>query len=341
MGNAGYVGIDVHRRRSVVVRMGPNGEALETTKLHNDPAALAAVLATSGPEAEVVMEATYNWYWAADVVAASGASLHLAHPLGVKGFAYRRLKNDERDATDLADLLRMGRLPEAWVAPPPVRELRELTRHRVKLVQTRSGIKAGVHAVLGKQGRLVGLSDIFGVDGRRRLEKIELDPAYRTRLDSQLRLIDVLDEEVEALDKEIARRLGGHSGYHAIQAIPGVGPVLAGVMVAEIGDVSRFPTPRHLCSWAGLTPRHRESDTKVRRGGITKQGSRLLRWAAVEAACRPGQSEQWLSRWGKGVAERSGSKVVAHVAVARRILTLAFYGLRDGEIRCLVARADG
>ena len=78
----------------------------------------------------MVLEATYGWYWAADVLAAAGAEVHLAHPLGVKAFSYRRVKNDERDAADLADLLRMGRLPEAWIAPPEVRELRELTRYR-------------------------------------------------------------------------------------------------------------------------------------------------------------------------------------------------------------------
>jgi transposase len=81
-----------------------------------------------------------------------GARVHLAHPLGVKGFAYRRVKNDERDAADLADLLRMGRLPEAWIAPPATRELREQVRHRAKLVALRSGLKSQVHAVLAKQG---------------------------------------------------------------------------------------------------------------------------------------------------------------------------------------------
>ena len=90
------------------------------------------------------------------------ASVHLAHPLGVKGFAYRRVKNDVRDAADLADLLRMGRLPEAWIAPPHERELRELVRHRAKLVALRSGLKAQVHAVLAKQGLLPEVSDVFG-----------------------------------------------------------------------------------------------------------------------------------------------------------------------------------
>jgi len=100
----------------------------------------------------VVLEATYGWYWAVDALRAQGARVHLAHPLGVKAFEYRRVKNDERDAADLADLLRMGRLPEAWIAPPATRELRELVRHRAKLVGLRSHCKAEVHAVLAKCG---------------------------------------------------------------------------------------------------------------------------------------------------------------------------------------------
>jgi transposase len=96
--------------------------------------------------------------------------------LGVKGFAYRRVKNDVRDATDLADLLRMGRLPEAYLAPPAVRELRELVRHRARLVALPSGLRAQVHAVLAKQGVRVRLSDLFGVTGRSLLDGVPLDP---------------------------------------------------------------------------------------------------------------------------------------------------------------------
>jgi hypothetical protein len=99
-------------------------------RIDNDPVALGLEIGKAGPNPEVVLEATYGWYWAVDVLAEAGAVVHLAHPLGIKGFAYRRVKNDVRDAGDLADLLRMGRLPEAWIAPPATRELRELVRHR-------------------------------------------------------------------------------------------------------------------------------------------------------------------------------------------------------------------
>jgi transposase len=116
------VGIDLHRQRSVIVRMTEDGRKLETVRITNSPAALRAVIARAGKNPKVVIEATYGWYWAVDVLEAAGAEVHLAHPLGVKAFSYRRVKNDERDAADLADLLRMGRLPEAWIAPPEIRE---------------------------------------------------------------------------------------------------------------------------------------------------------------------------------------------------------------------------
>ena len=142
------VGIDLHRRRSVIVRMDQTGERLGSARIDNDPMTLMAEIGMAGEHPQVVLEATYGWYWAADVLQEIGAEVHLAHPLGVKGFACRRVKNDVRDAADLADLLRMGRLPEAWIAPPAVREVRELVRHRAKLVAWRSGVKASVHAVL-------------------------------------------------------------------------------------------------------------------------------------------------------------------------------------------------
>jgi transposase len=127
--------------------------------------------------------------------------------------------------------------------------------------------------------------------------------------------------------------LAGHAGYQAVQVVPGVGPTLAAIFVAEIGEVDRFASAAHLASWAGLTPRHRESDTVVRRGPITKQGSTLVRWAAVEAA-QGARNAGWLSEARTRIAARRGRNI-ATVAVARKLLTLVYYGLRDGHIRAL------
>ena len=277
-------------------------------RIDNDPLALAAEIGKAGEQPEVVLEATYGWYWAADVLAEAGARVHLAHPLGVKGFAYRRVKNDERDAADLADLLRMGRLPEAWIAPPAVRELRELVRHRAKLVALRSGLKAQVHAVLAKQGVQVPCRTCSGRVARAELAAAPLDrrlpgPGERLR-----RLIDAFDFEIDAWPTGwIAARLATDPGYRAIQAIPGVGPVLGRGVRGR--DRRRHPlrlAPGTCARWAGLTPRHRESDTTVHRGRITKQGTTLVRWAAVEAVQRIPPRRRARSPPGPQITERRG-----------------------------------
>ena len=209
-------------------------------------------------------------------------------------------------------------------------------RYRAKIVAVRSGLKAQVHAVLAKAGVLIPVSDLFGVGGRQRLAKVPLGAAYVQRVISLLELIDALDAHETRFSIMVADQLRGHAGYQAIQQLPGVGPILGAVFVAEIGDVHRFADPAHLCSWAGLTPRHHESDTVVRRGHITKQGSKLVRWAAVEAIQRhPATSKIALDR--TRIESRRG-KNIAKIAAARKLLTLVYYGLRDGHIRALAPR---
>ena len=333
------VGMDLHRRRSVLVRMTEDGRRLGTARITNSPAELRRAIAGAGKNPRVVLEAAYGWYWAADVLQAAGAEVHLAHPLGVKAFTYRRVKNDEKDAADLADLPRMGRLPEAWIAPVEIRELRELTRYRLKLVQRRSGYKDQVHAVLAKLGIPVTCSDIFGAAGNIWLDELPLPQPYAGKVASLRTLIAGLGTEIALLDAVISDLLAGHDGYRALQALPGIGPVLAAVIVAEIGDIRRFSSPAKLCCWAGLTPRHRESDLKVARGHITKQGSRVLRWAVVEAiqhqpATSPVRAvkDRIIARRGKEATN------IAKTAAARHLLTAVFYAMRDGQARSLAAR---
>jgi transposase len=222
------VGIDLHRHRSVLIRMTESGERLGGVRINNDPYAFRSALEDAGEHPEVVLEATYGWYWAADLLAELGAEVHLAHPLGVKGFAYRRVKNDFLDAADLADLLRMGRLPESWIAPPEVRELRELVRHRAKLVHLCTSLRCQVHAILAGHGVTIPVSDLFGVQGSKLLSQVKLPAASQYRLDSLLQLIESLDHHITQTAQLTADRLRDDPGYAAVQTIPGVGPILGG-----------------------------------------------------------------------------------------------------------------
>jgi len=196
----------------VIVRKSSDGELLSKIHIDNDPMTMAQAVAAAGPVPDVVLEATF-------------------------------------DATDVVDLLRLGRLAEAWTAPPEVRELRELVRYRHKLMRLRAGLKAQVHAVVGKHGVLPSRGDMFGLGGNAQLDAPELPMAYSFRLESLRDLIAAYTCDIVSLDRRIHTQLHDDTGYNAIQAIHGVGPVLAAVFVAEAEPARTQPAD-------GLVHRH-------------------------------------------------------------------------------------
>jgi transposase len=172
---------------------------------------------------------------AADVITEAGGRVHLTHPLGIAGFENRRVKNDRIDARLLADLLRMGRLPESWIPPESVRHQRELVRYRRKLSQLRAGVKAQVHAVSGKEGLLPPVNHLWGPGGNVWLDETDMAEAYETMVRSLRRLIKAYDSELTKLDARIAAEFKGHPGYETIQQLHGVGPVFAATFVPSWG----------------------------------------------------------------------------------------------------------
>jgi transposase len=268
----------------------------------------------------------------------AGYEIHLAHPLRTRAIAAARVKTDAVDAKTLAHLLRADLLPEAYVAPRELRDLRELLRHRIALTGIRSALKNRVHAILAKHGITRQHSDLFGKGGREFLDALQLREASRPRLDSLIALIDDFDREIEATSREIEQRAKADDRVEVLMQIRGVGRYTAMLIIAEVGDIRRFPDARHLCAWAGLSPTVRSSDGKARLGRISRQGSPALRWALVEAAQKCTTGGGPLRENFERIAKRRGRKI-AKVAVARQILTLSYYGLRDGEIPCLARRS--
>jgi transposase len=328
------VGIDLHRKRSHVAALDEHGGELFSRRIVNDPDTFVALLGELDGESKIALEATYGWEWLADLLEDHGYELHLAHPLRTKAIASARVKTDAVDARTLAHLLRADLLPEAYVAPRELRDQRDLLRQRVVLTQMRTALKNRVHALIARQGIQHAHADLFGPGGLRFLDKLQLRPDPRARLQTLLRLIADFDREIDALAHEIDRRAKHDPRVDVLRQIYGVGRYLGMLIVAEIGDIERFPSARHLCAWAGLTPTVRSSDAKARLGHISRQGSVALRWALVEAAQKACQGGGPLRQDFERIAKRRGRKI-AKVAIARKILTLCYYGLRDGEIRCL------
>jgi transposase len=311
-----------------------HGQQQLSRRIANDPAAFLELLAGIDGECRVAVEATYGCEWLADLLEDAGYEVHLAHPTRTKAIAAARVKTDAVDARTLAHLLRTGLLPEAYIAPPGLRDLRDLLRHRATLVHLRTSIKNRVHALLARQGILPDHSDVFGPAGRAYLAELELPDGPRRRLDSLMALIADFDREITTTTSEIDQRAKADQRVKLLCQIRGIGRYTAMLIIAEIGEVKRFPTAKHLCQWAGLTPTVRSSDGKARLGHISRQGSTILRWALCEAAQHTPTGGGPLRAQYERIAKRRGSKI-ARVAVARQILTLCYYGLRDGEIRCL------
>jgi transposase len=333
------VGIDLHRSRSHLAVIDDEGEVLLSRRIVNDPATFLELLAEIEGDCRVALEATYGWEWLADVLQDAGYELHLSHPLRTKAIASARVKTDAVDAKTLAHLLRTGLLPEAYIAPRELRDLRDLLRHRVALTRMRSSLKQRIGAILARRGIQRPYSDMFGPAATRFLAELELPEAPRRRMLSTLALVDDFTREINLTTEEIEARAKADPYVEVLCQIRGVGRYIAMLVIAEVGEVSRFRTARQLCSWAGMTPTVRSSDQRIRLGRISHQGSPALRWALVEAAQHATRGGGPLRESFERIAKRRG-RSIAKVAIARKILTLCFYGLRDGEIRCLAPRAN-
>ncbi len=325
-----YIGVDLHRKRSQIAVVDEVGKVLANRNVASTGPEILRVFGEVAPDPtpiRVAFEATFGWGWFADLLRDAGVEAHMAHPLATKAIASARVKNDSVDARTLAQLLRSGMLPEAWIAPPEVREARRLVRMRVGLVRLRSRLKAQVHAVLAEHGVANPVSDLFGKGGRKLLDELKLPDLSQNRVQACLRLVDDLGTEIQIADTEILALFETDPRTERLLPIPGIGPTTAAIILAEIGDITRYPDARHLCAWAGLTPTEHSSAEHTRRGHISKQGSRWLRWIMVEAATHALDNPE-LGRFFTGIERRREAKI-ARVALARRLLTLVFYALRD------------
>ncbi|PZG95245.1 IS110 family transposase [Streptomyces sp. NTH33] len=297
----------------------------------NVPGGVEPVLSVIGDlpiGAPVAFEAAYGWGWLVQLLEDYGFEPHLVHPLRCKAIASARLKNDKVDAATLAQLLRADLLPEAWIAPVQVRQQRALVRHRCHLVRLRTLLRNRVHAVLADYGcdRAGGC---FTAPGRAWLAGLDLPDASRRVVDDLLVLADALKEPIDVVDAQVLATARGDPRVAALTRLPGVGTLTASVIVAEVGDVTRFPSARKLAAWAGLTPTVRGSDLTVLHGHISKQGSNWLRWILCEAAQSAKRSPEFAAAYQR-LAHRRGKKI-ATTAIARRLLARAYHLPREVE----------
>ena len=323
-----YVGIDVHRKRSQVAVVAEDGKVQLNKNTVNGTETLLRLIGDLPAGTPVAFEAAFGWGWLLRLLEDYGFDPHLVHPLQCKAIASARLKNDKVDAATLAQLLRADLLPEAWIAPAEVRQLRALLRHRTGLVRLGTQQRNRIHAVVADFGYDRSGSYLSG-PGRGWLAGLDLPAVSREIVADCLAVIDGLAPVTGRIDGELRAHAKADPRVKTLTALPGVGQFTALVMVAEIGDITRFPSARKLASWAGLTPTVRGSDRTVRHGHISKQGSAWLRWVLNQAAQTAKRSPEFAATY-QTIAKKRGKKI-ATIAISRKLLTRAWHLLATAQ----------
>jgi transposase len=312
----------VHRKRSQVAVVTEDGQVQLNKNTVNGIEPILRLIGDLPAGTPVAFEAAFGWGWLVQLLEDYGFDPHLVHPLQCKAIASARLKNDKAGAAILAQLLRADLLPEAWIAPLPVRQLRALLRHRTGLVRLRTQLQNRIHAVVADFGYDRSGSYLSG-PGRGWLAGLELPAISREIVTDALAVIDGLALLIDRIDGELRQHAKADPRVKVLTTLPGVGQFTALVMLAEIGDIARFPNARKLASWAGLTPTVRGSDRTVRHGHISKQGSAWLRWVLNQAAQTAKRSPEFATTY-QTIATKRGKKI-ATIAISRKLLTRAWH----------------
>ncbi len=284
------------------------------------------------PTDEVVMEATGPAMEIARIITPHVARVVVANAQDVRAISHARVKSDRFDARTLAELLAAGMLEPVWVPDAVTAGLRRRVARRAALVRQRTRAKNEIHATLARC--LLGRSpftDLFGKEGRAWLSEQQLGEEEAETVAGCLRQIDFLDGEVAQVDRKLAQWAAGSQDVHRLMSIPGVGAGVAVTLMAAIGDISRFSSPRQLVAYLGLDPKVRQSgDAPARHGRISKRGNAQARSVLVEAAWVAVRQPGPLHAFGERIRARKGSQVAA-VAVARKLACIAWQLLAKEE----------
>jgi transposase len=331
-----YVGLDVCRKRIDFHAVDGEGGLLERGAVACDRDGLARlvyVLGGHGREVVAVVESMNGARFVHDQLELAGWEVEIADAQRVKGLAPLACKTDRIDAWVLAELARRDLVPALWLPDPAVRGERERARFRLHLVRQRTALKNRVHAILIAHGHPCPASDLFGNRGRALLARLEIPQPWQGTLQAGLGLIDELEREIVAIERQL-RQLGGEHRYvPLLTSIPGVAWVLGYTIAAEIGDIHRFRSPRKLAGYTGLCPRVQQSGERDRRGPLTKHGPRYLRWALIEAAHHAGRHPAYQDLYGRKKAQHPGPRgsKIAAICVARKLSEAIWHMLTHNQ----------
>jgi transposase len=280
-----YSGIDLHSNNSVVVVTDEKDRVVAERRLPNDLKKLLEFLAPWRDElAGVVVESTYNGYWLVDGLQEAGYEVKRANTWAIKQYDGLKHSGDKTDARHLAHLLRLGILPTGSILPPEQRAIRDLARKRMQLVRSRTGHLLAIQNIVARQQGISITSNQVKELTPERIEPMGLAMDVALAMESNLAVIVTLGGEIKRLEKRLQESVGFRPEYALLTSVPGIGLILAAVILLETGSIERFDTVGRFASYARCVDSERISNGKKKGEGNVKNGNQYLAWAFVEAA---------------------------------------------------------
>jgi transposase len=333
------VGCDFHTRFQQIAMLEPTtGELIERRLEHENGEAEKFYGRLPGP-ARVGIEATISAPWFERMLHRHQHELWVGDAAEIRATRVRKQKTDSRDALHILDLLLTNRFPQIWIPSTAERDVRQLVRHRHKLVRFRTSAMNQLHALAIGQG-LCRKQKLWSKVGRMELENVVLDRWANRRRQDLLALLDQLNPWIAELDRAVMNEVQSRPGAVKLMREPGVGPVTALAFVLTIGPISRFERSKKLVSYLGFNPSEDSSGGRQRLGAISKQGNAMLRHLLVEAAQAASKFDPELRRDYERLKFRRGS-AVAKVAIARKLAVRLYWKLREAAQPNIAARMQG
>jgi transposase len=324
-----FIGIDLHSNNSVVVITDEEDRVVYQKRLPNDPEVIEAALAPHREEAVgVVVESTYNWYWLIDGLMDRGYQVHLAHTTAIKKYEGLKYSGDFADAAYLAQLLRLGLLPEGYIYPREQRAARDLARKRMQLVRQCTAQVLAIEGILMRQTGARKSSNAIKRLSAEQVEELALVPDAALAVQANRAVSEVLQQQIEVLEQRLKERVSLSPEHRLLRTVPGIGEVLATVIMLEAGPVARFAEVGNFASYCRCVDTQRESNGKKKGEGNGKNGNKYLAWAFVEAAnfalryCP--QAKSFYER-----KKRKTNGVVAIKALAHKLARACYHMLRE------------
>lgn len=329
-----YFGVDYHKKFSYGTIMNEKGKILKQGRFSNYPETVDKFLnGYGGDNCYSVLEATRNWTVMHDILEELTSGVTLAHPLKVKAIAEAKIKTDKIDSKTLAHLLRCDLVPAAYVCSPKARIIKNLLRHRMFLVRLQTMVKNRIHVLLDRNPEVHSqrsASGLFTQIGIAELKQVNLPKYERYILDSELGLLEHLQQQIKQADKWLSGIGKKDERVKYLMSIPGIGRAFALLIVSEIDDVERFRTDKKLHAYAGLVPSTYSSGGHTFHGRIIKAGNKYLRWSMVEAVWPAIQKDVGLNQYYRRISGRKGANP-AKVATARKLLTIVYRVLKENR----------